>query len=301
MFERIVVGCDGAERGLGAVSLAAAIAVACGARIQIVAVDDLPPIPYPEPYGARRQRLEHDLATLRNELAPTASTHVAIDASPARALRQFAERERADLIVVGSRHRRRLTRLLEGDIASQVLHSARCCVAIAPDPIAPPMQLRQIGVGIADTPESLLAMQLACDLARRCDAGLELLCVVDDQLPNWLDVPYTEDQGEVIEQYFAERREEGRTLLDARLDDCGTLRANGELLVGEPAGEIVLASEGLDLLILGSRRWGLSHRLAVGSTADRVIRRAPCPVLVTPRTTLRQHVRAVRRSVSARA
>jgi nucleotide-binding universal stress UspA family protein len=51
--------------------------------------------------------------------------------------------------------------------------------------------------------------------------------------------------------------------------------------VGEPALEIVaFAKEGhFDLLVVGTHgRTGLRHAL-LGSTAERVVRRAPCPVL----------------------
>jgi nucleotide-binding universal stress UspA family protein len=54
-------------------------------------------------------------------------------------------------------------------------------------------------------------------------------------------------------------------------------------VLGDPAGELILASEGLALLVLGSRRWGPVRRLALGSTSERVIRHAGCPVLVPPR------------------
>jgi hypothetical protein len=47
---------------------------------------------------------------------------------------------------------------------------------------------------------------------------------------------------------------------------------------------LILASENLDLLVLGSRRWGPVKRLALGSTSERVIRHTACPVLVPPRT-----------------
>jgi hypothetical protein len=39
------------------------------------------------------------------------------------------------LLVVGSRHRPRLQRMVEGDQALEVLHGAPCAVAIARDPL----------------------------------------------------------------------------------------------------------------------------------------------------------------------
>jgi nucleotide-binding universal stress UspA family protein len=74
-----------------------------------------------------------------------------------------------------------------------------------------------------------------------------------------------------------------RELLAERLEACPGVAADGTVVVGSPTGELVLASEGLDLLVLGSRRWGPVRRLALGSTSERVIRHTACPVLVGPR------------------
>lgn len=283
MYRTIAVGCDGGHRGRGAVSLAHAIASATGARLLLVGVYDTPPLPFPATYAGMRQRLEHELRAVRDELAPEAEVRIAVNISPAHALRQLAEAEGADLLVVGSRHRRRLQRLVEGDCAMQVLHGASCAVAVAPDPIAPRAELQRIGVGIDDTPEAAMALQTARELARRCDAELWLQVVVDDAVPAWLDIPPAPTYSELLDQVISERLRAARELLDARLSECAGVAADGDIVVGSPAGELILASEKLDLLVLGSRRWGPVWRLALGSTSERVIRRAACPVLVPPR------------------
>lgn len=132
MYRTIVAGCDGGHRGRGAVSLAQAIASATHARLLLVGVHHQPPLPFPSSYVDQRKDLEHQLRAVRDELAPEAIVQVAADISPAHALRHIARFEHADLIVVGSRHRRRLQRILDSDHALQVLHGARCAVAVAP-------------------------------------------------------------------------------------------------------------------------------------------------------------------------
>jgi len=81
-----------------------------------------------------------------------------------------------------------------------------------------------------------------------------------------------------------------RGILARRLQACEGVTADGAVVVGDPAGELVAATEDLDLLVLGSRRWGPVHRLALGSTSERVIRHAACPVLVPPRRADAEHV-----------
>ncbi|MGH7984982.1 MAG: universal stress protein [Candidatus Binataceae bacterium] len=66
----------------------------------------------------------------------------------------------------------------------------------------------------------------------------------------------------------------------ARLRDSG-LKARGLLRVGAPFLEIINAAqgEGADLIVLGTHgRTGLAHVL-IGSVAERVSRKAHCPVL----------------------
>jgi nucleotide-binding universal stress UspA family protein len=282
MFGTIVAGCDGRDRGRGAVSLAHAIATATGAKLLLVGVNASVLQAFPGSYASARHELERDLRAVREELAPEALVEVHADMSAAHALRHVAAHEQADLVVVGSRHRRRLRRIAESDHAMQVLHGAPCAVAIAPDPLAPRPALHRIGVGIDATPESAAALRLATDLARRTGAALRLVAVADEALDGW--VGYAPILDETVLQELADQRAaDARGLLEERLALCQDVDATGDVVVGNPAGEIVLATEDLDLLVLGSRRWGPVKRLALGSTSERVIRHTACPVLVPPR------------------
>jgi nucleotide-binding universal stress UspA family protein len=55
-----------------------------------------------------------------------------------------------------------------------------------------------------------------------------------------------------------------------------------EIVVGHPAGQIVLAAErnGIDLVVMGTRGRSAFARWMLGSVSERVLRYAPCPVLV---------------------
>jgi nucleotide-binding universal stress UspA family protein len=254
-----------------------------------VGVHHNPPLPFPESYAKLRGDLEHALHAVRDELAPEAIVHIAADMSPAHALRRVAEAEHADLLVVGSRHRRRLQRIVESDHAMQVLHGAGCAVAVAPDPLPAHPELARIGVGIDGTPESEAALLMACALAERCGASLWLHVVVDDRITGWGAPPAMPLPADVYQEVIGARVEAARHLLRHSLESCAGITANGDVVLGSPAGELALASEDLDLLVLGSRRWGPVKRLALGSTSDEVIRHTACPVLVPPRHAATEH------------
>ncbi len=127
---------------------------------------------------------------------------------------------------------------------------------------------------------SRAAMEVAADLARRCGAELVLL--------HAYPVPgYTFPDGSVVAspkmmQELAEQAE--HHLAAGRIDAeriVGAPRVATEKAVGEPAAEIVAYAKGagIDLLVLGTHgRTGIEHAL-MGSVAERVVRRARCPVL----------------------
>jgi nucleotide-binding universal stress UspA family protein len=167
----------------------------------------------------------------------------------------------------------------------QVLQGAPCAVAVAPDPAPPHPQLHRIGVGIDDTPESEVALAMARELAEGTGARLWLHCVVNEALPAWVDTWPIEDYPDPIPDLLDANIASARDLLATKLATCEGVPVDGDVIVGDPAGELTLASDWLDLLVLGSRRWGAARRLALGSTSERVIRHAACPVLVPPRHT----------------
>lgn len=129
------------------------------------------------------------------------------------------------------------------------------------------------------------AERQAVDLARALGAELVLVHVVSEA-PLWREGLYSRDVRAVFE---AQRRWATETLASrARALTADGVVSRGVVRVGPAWDEIVrlAAEEKADLLVVGTQgRTGL-ERLLLGSVAERVIRRAPCPVLtVRPDTT----------------
>ncbi len=126
---------------------------------------------------------------------------------------------------------------------------------------------------------SRAAMEVAADLARRNAGELTLLHAYP--IPG-----YTFPDGSVVAspKMMQDLADQAARHLDewrAEAERLGAPRVAALTAVGEPAAEIVAlaAEQKFDLLVLGTHgRTGLEHAL-MGSVAERVVRRARCPVL----------------------
>jgi len=286
MFHSIVAASDGLMRGRDAVALAARVAQAAGARLTVVGAYQDPLLPLPPQIAAhaeQHRQTEHAITAIRDELAPGAHVVTTPDYSPSRAVRRAARLERADLIVVGSSHRRRLRRMLEGDHALQIADGAPCAVAVVPDGTPDAGALDRIAVGLDGTPESRAALELAHELAARAGAELFVLVVADNEAPLWA-LPAT-GTGRSVDwsALFDERLGGARGLLERTLAEIDDVPAAGDVVLGDPARELLDASDSADLLVLGSRSWGPSARVVLGRATEQVVRRAPGAILIVPR------------------
>jgi nucleotide-binding universal stress UspA family protein len=81
----------------------------------------------------------------------------------------------------------------------------------------------------------------------------------------------------------AEKRLKAEVLEEAIKAVPDDLPVESRLLSGDPPEAIASAAKDLDLLIVGSRGYGPVRRVLLGGFSARVIRSAPCPVLVLPR------------------
>ena len=283
MFSKIIVGVDGREGGRDALAL--------GSRLASLSDGDLVAV-HAYPYDLLLSRgvtpdfeiIMHANAeeTLMGELERVnVVAHAAAvpDGSPGRALHRAAKRHHGDLIVVGSAHRGTIGRVLAGDVTMGTLHGAECPVVVAPQGLAARgSELRTIGVGVDGSPESHAAARLARDLAAATGAQLKVIRVLEPPPPGGPALGYDADWAQRAE----ERREEVQAELDALLAELGDI-ATGEVVVGDPATELAYAGNELDLLVTGSRGYGPVRRLMLGSTSARLVREAPCPVLVLTR------------------
>ena len=284
MFEQIVIGVDEHEGGRDAIALAKKL-VASNGKLILAFVYAGDPYVYRGASAAyeatERERALELLEAARAQAGIEAEVRYIGSTSVGRGLHEFAERQGADLLVLGSSRRSLLGRVLIGDDTRAALNGAPCAVAIAPAGyLNEPAVIREIGVGYDGSPESEHALRLARELAAEFDATLSAFEVVS--LPRYLFTGGRAPIDEPIEDFVNDARE--------RIAGLGDVEAHAAY--GRPAEELALYSASLGLLIVGSRGYGPIGRLIHGSTSQQLAHTARCPLLVLTRA-----ARAVETSV----
>jgi nucleotide-binding universal stress UspA family protein len=120
------------------------------------------------------------------------------------------------------------------------------------------------------------ALTLACNLAKLHHSALHMISV--EELP---DVPASID--EVIEAKEAENRKFHAVLEQARkIAKAKGVTLQAEVVAGHAAASIVERAKAMkaDLLVVGFMGHSALYERIIGGTTDRLVRLAPCPVLV---------------------
>jgi nucleotide-binding universal stress UspA family protein len=125
------------------------------------------------------------------------------------------------------------------------------------------------------SPGSAAAFDYACDLARDYDAKLIVVFAVG------LGVPIA-PSGMVMPQDIIELRTQAENQLNELKPQGSAIRLDRVIRDG-PAPAVILdaADEfAVDLIVMGTHGRTGFRRLVLGSVAEEVVRRAPCPVLL---------------------
>jgi nucleotide-binding universal stress UspA family protein len=282
----IMIGFDGSERATEGLALGALLADALDARPIIACV-----VQYPDHLlvdEELRLALEREAKELLDAAADRLSgreveTKAIIDESAARALHRLCEEEEPLLVALGSAHRGPVGRVLLGSVGEGLLSGAPCPIAVAPhgygEGEAEP-RLGHIGVAIDGSSESTAALRTAVALAERVRASLTVVAVAAP--PHYGEAAAFAFL--TVGQYESAEHQETRRLVDQAMAQVPTaLEADSRVMQGMPAQLIAEAAEDFDLLLVGSRGYGPLRRTLLGSVSAKLMRSAPCPVLVLPR------------------
>jgi nucleotide-binding universal stress UspA family protein len=194
----------------------------------------------------------------------------------------------ADLVMAATHGRSGWKRALLGSVTDQLLHHLEAPLLTVP-PAAPlktsDFAPSKIVLGCDFSPDSMQAVSHALALAQEYQAELHLVHVLEPSIYRTLEKNITEL---VLRLEEAVRESVGRRLLEllpAEVSDWS--RVVTAVLSGTAHGEILQYAKdvGADLIVVGVRGHRNLHEFLVGSTTDRILRQAPCPVLTLRKDT----------------
>jgi nucleotide-binding universal stress UspA family protein len=293
MFHKILIGSDGSECARNAALLAAEIAqrfdsetvVVNAFDISFAAAGDAGPWSVPVAPEIIRECMDGELAAAESAVQPLLETlkppyrMIQELGHPVDALLTVALREKADLIVVGSRGLTRLKEFFLGSVSHGVLHHAQCPVLIERGPVKPFERILLASDGSAGSQQAAAA---AFALAKGFDACLSVLSVKEpsgrfhsaDADPHPVKTP------EELEEIARRCRAVEESVQVAAKETGVPYRICEE---HGHAGETIVryAENGrYDLIVMGSRGLGGFQRLMLGSASNYVAYHANCPVLI---------------------
>jgi nucleotide-binding universal stress UspA family protein len=287
----IVVGVDGSRSSKIAVRWAAREAGMRNIALSLIYVIDTPPwgslalgggaVPLPTEISEWQETEGEKIVSAALKVAEDSAEdgdhlHIHPEVCFAAAIPTLVELSKAArMVVVGSRGRGMLHRVLLGSISAGLIHHAHCPVAVVHDEAAVAGKTSQLPVvlGIDGSPASELATAVAFDEASRRGVALIALhawCDADVS-----DIPSIEwsAQQAVGEEALAERLAGWRE----RYPDVTVYR---RIVFDRPARNLLEAAESSQLVVVGSHGRGGFSGMLLGSVSTAVALAARVPVIV---------------------
>ena len=206
--------------------------------------------------------------------------------SPSAKIIEFAEENEIDLITMGTHGRTAVSHFLLGSVAERVVRSAPCPVlTIGPEhgSETKSMVYKKILVPIDFSEPCKNAVRYAFTLGKLYDAHLDLLHVVE----GWIHPAFYTTWDKSILDFMPDIQSKTNSAIDEFIADLNPEGLSVEKHVdeGRPHSLIVDFAEerSTDLIVIATRGLGAIDHLLLGSTAEKVVRRAPCPVLSVKR------------------
>lgn len=201
-----------------------------------------------------------------------------------KAIVHEAVNRNVDLVVMRSRRRPRAAVLL-GSTAETVCKNAPCPVLVTHPSerewvglTACQIDLQRLLVAYDNSADANLALSYGTSLAQEYQTEVHLLRVLSDEASEESELEWSDANHE--SSYESAARGLQQVLPKEACLWCNVVTA---VRCGEPWREIVdyAIEQQIDLICVGASGSGFSLEKMFGSTADRVLRHAPCPVLVS--------------------
>lgn len=233
----------------------------------------------PDPAApARRKTAMEALEKLRARIAPEIRVSLEVrEGRPATEICRMAAETKTNFIFMTCHGRKGVKRVMMGSTAEEVVHNAPCSVLIL-KPVAGkctlPLKIERLGVAYDESESSRAALALALRFMRHSVSQLDLISAVE---------PITLLAPEMAMISDRERVEEAQLRLEKVCRDIpAAIPIETNLRLGKPWRVIqeIVDENHCDLLIIGAHEYWRPGDWILGTTAEKVVRHAACPVLV---------------------
>ncbi len=206
-------------------------------------------------------------------------------------IKQVIDRDKPELVVMGSHGRRAFERWLLGSVAERLIRQCPVPLLVVPanqKKKTTALRLRRILVTTDFSEGSPEAINYAFSIAQENQSKITLLHVV----------PYrtVELGGQFNESIMVGAKKELERLVPADAREWCDVQTRLE--TGEASRQIeqILEKERIDLLVMNIHGKGFLNRALLGSTAERVVRSAACPMLLIPPAMVSKKLKAKKKT-----
>jgi nucleotide-binding universal stress UspA family protein len=209
---------------------------------------------------------------------------VVLEGRPAHEITRFAKESGTDLIVTSTHGHTGFKHLWSGSTAERIVREAPCPVLVVreqPVPVSFPgdvlCRFHQILLPTDFSEASRPALHYAAAFAQPCNSEVTLIHVIEPP-------PYPEFGYAHVPLKEARLKQAVTSKLNVSCRELsqGGIRASQVIRTGSAFREISeqAREQSADLIVIGTHGRGAIAHALLGSTAERVVRHAPCPVLV---------------------
>lgn len=284
-LEKLLLSTDGSEFSEGAIRESINLAKTCSSKLFAVSVIETNPeyeTIAPQLVEKAEKEARQHLESVKDRASKEGVDCEIIarqGEEPYKYIIEEAEKNHANMIIMGRRGRTGLKRLMMGSVTAKVIGHSPCNVLVVPR--AARLEYRNILIATDGSRYSDAAASEAIGIAKRCGANLVIVSVVPSETESPFDIVHSEMQkGLIADKEFQEAEKNVKNV--KTLAEENGLKVKGLIYSGRPYEAIIETAEEekADLIMVGSHgRTGLS-RLLMGSVTERVIGHAECAVLV---------------------
>lgn len=285
-FRHFVVAVDETDAGRSAVRTGLDLAKRAGGRLTIMTVTPAASHVRVAHGGGAGDKailehmghwLEHDLALAAPGLEVELGCAHGI---PSVEICRFAENRRADLLILGRKHRTAAARLLVGDTADAVARRSQVASLYVPPRTAP---LKRILVALDGTERGFVVFRAAAALASAIGAGIQPVIVEPAQNGDAAHIPSARTLA-LINQLDRLATPSNRKALAQAVGAGRSIEDTLMIRYGEPVAQLLEAAEAAaaDMVAIGNRRGGPPGPVEGGSIARRFAHVAPQALLAVP-------------------